>query len=78
MAIRRGAIVILALLAGAATAAVAEGQDQGSGTAVAVGTAASRRQCHPPADSGNDKHSNNERTDRRFIQLLATGLPSSP
>lgn len=74
MAIRRSAIVILALLAGAATAAVAEGQDQGSGTAVGGGTAAPVSVSSPQTNPGTTSVPSNERTDPQIHPAFGSRL----
>jgi hypothetical protein len=62
MSLRHGIALILAILAGAAMAAVAEGQDQGSGTAVGEGTATPVTVSSPQATPGMTSVPSNERT----------------
>jgi hypothetical protein len=74
MSLRHGIALILAVLAGAVIAAVAEGQDQGSGTALGGTTATAVTVSSPQATPEATNVPTNERTDPQIHPTSGTGL----
>ena len=74
MSLRHGIALILAVLVGAAMAAVAEGQDQGSETAVGVATATPASVSSPQATPQTTSVPSNERTDPQIHPTSGSGL----
>ena len=74
MSLRHGSALILAVLAGAAMAAVAEGLDQGSGTAVGVATATPATMSFPQATPQTTSLPSSERTNPQIHPTSGSGL----
>jgi hypothetical protein len=74
MSLRHGLALILAVLGGAAMAAVAEGRDQGSGTAVGVATATPATVSSPQATPGTTSVPGSERTYPQIHPTSGSGL----
>ncbi len=74
MSLRHGIALFLAVLVGAAMAAVAEGKDQGSGTAVGVATATPATMSFPQATPQTTRVPSNERTDPQIYPTSGSGL----